>query len=147
VAGRNALPVCVRRRVSTSRPLPVIHDLRSPLFHLHLYGHLLQTRRKRFDLLSLACNGRFHSLDFARLFEEFTKQHRVHCVVTNGLESAVVIAFDQVRNCFLHFLSDKAGGITEKCPSPGGGIVISGIDKERPCASGRVELADRVTSK
>jgi len=42
------------------------------------------------------------------LFEEFIEQHRVHCVVADGLEVAIVIAFDQIRSCLLHFLSDKA---------------------------------------
>jgi len=48
-----------------------IYQWRSPLCHLELRAHFLETRSERFDLLLLARDCPFHSLDFAMFFEEF----------------------------------------------------------------------------
>ena len=45
---------------------------------------------------------------FAMCFKEVIKQHRVHRVVTHGLEFAVAIASHQIRSHLFHFLGHKA---------------------------------------
>ena len=68
---------------------------------------LLQAREKRLDLVLLLRDGRFQVLHFAMLFEEFVEQHRIHCVVADSEEFAVLIAHDQVRVHRRDFFGDQ----------------------------------------
>ncbi len=84
--------------------LIIVDHLRRSFARLDLCAHFLQARSKSFNLLLLLGYGRFLLLhfavvvlDFAVFFEKLVQQHRVHGVVTDGVDLTVSVAHDQVR--------------------------------------------------
>ena len=69
---------------------------RALIIHFDLRSHIPQASGKRFDLLMLTGNGRFHLFDFAMLLKEFVKQHRVYRLVAYGIYLTILATSHQI---------------------------------------------------
>src|SRR5436309_10831566 len=76
-------------------------------------------RSKRFNLLLLLRDHLLLVVHFAMCFEELIEQHRVHCIVSHGLEFAVAIASHQIRTHLFHLWAG--------CITPNGSVTATSV--------------------
>ena len=97
--------------VSARQPLLTIHNrLRCCFAQFKLCANFLHDRNQSFNLLLLPCKSRLEIsallLDFAVLFQELVKQHRIHQVIPNagvkfcglGITSAEISFCNRLEN-------------------------------------------------
>src|SRR4051812_41313655 len=80
--------------------LTIQRRLRRGFAQFKLCAHFLQSRSKRGNLFLLLCNSRGLLLQFltlflycAVLFQKLVEQHRVHCVVTDGVWLSLFVVY------------------------------------------------------
>jgi hypothetical protein len=81
--------------------------MRCRFIQFDLCAHFLNLPGLFFHGCHEARNRSFQFLNFAVFFQEFIQQHRVHCIVANGIRLSFLIRQHQVRINLFHIFGNE----------------------------------------